>query len=90
VHNAKFPGNVPADLLDPMQKVLDYYQRMLVEAGTAQDPNDIALTVLDVMSQENPPLRVQTNTAIQSIFEAKLADTTGNSQTQLATRVFFS
>jgi NAD(P)-dependent dehydrogenase (short-subunit alcohol dehydrogenase family) len=77
IPNAKKPdpAALPADYMEPITNVMAAYQQ---SSGSGQTADEVAQVIMDQIVQvENPPVKVQTNPAIQMIFDMKTSDPTG-------------
>ena len=87
VENAVRPDmtKTPADYAKPMMSTVEAYRTN----SSAQTAEEVAQVVMDkVVHVEHPPLKVQTNPAIQAVFQAQLADTTGEQGVKMQARFF--
>lgn len=91
VQNAQRPdlSTVPEDYQDPLGKTLAAYTHP-EGRKSGQTGEEVAQVIIDqVVNVAEPPLRVQTNPLLRSIFEAQLRDPTGEAGVKLAQARFF-
>lgn len=63
----------------------------MASSGTGQTSDEVALSIMNhCVLNENPPVKVQTNPGIQSIFEMQKTDTSGASGVDAATARFLT
>lgn len=89
VENAKRPDMtmVPAEY----QKALAEVGAVYAQGVTGQTSDEVAEVIMTkVVDVADPPLRVQTNPAIQAVFDQQLKDTSGEAGVAMATNRFFS
>lgn len=85
ISNAKKPEltDVPSDYLPAIQSTMAAFAS---GSGLGQTPMEVAQVIVDkVVNVESPPVKVQTNPAIQRVFEMQIADTTGEAGVRAAT-----
>lgn len=89
-HNAQRPDmtKVPAEYVPALQSTSAAYGQ---SSGMGQTPEEVARVIIDqIVSVAEPPLRVQTNPAIQAIFEQQLANPNGEAGVLAAKKRFLS
>ena len=81
---------LPGEYGPAIQSTMRAYQAS--GASAAQTPEEVAAVVMDrvVRAESAPPLKVQTNPAIQGVFEMQLADVTGATGVAAAAGRFLS
>ena len=80
---------LPEEYGPAIQSTMAAYQRS--GATRAQTPDEVAQVVLDeVVLADAPPLKVQTNAVIQSVFDMQLGDVTGAAGVAAAANRFLS
>lgn len=84
IANAKRPDfkTMPEEYKKPIATTMACYQK---GGSHAQTPEEVAEVIMkEAIENPTPPFRIQTNRAIQGIFDMQLKDTTGESGAKLA------
>jgi NAD(P)-dependent dehydrogenase (short-subunit alcohol dehydrogenase family) len=90
IENANKPdvSAIPPEYLPALQSTMAAYQ---ASGNTGQTSDEVAQVIMEkCVLVESPPVKLQTNPAIQSIFEMQKVDTTGASGVGAATARFLT